>query len=135
MARQRTLQNQRPQWGAFARRHQRNPILTLNPFYAVPPKLIDTGKAEMPRIWTAEQEAFERDLTATAHGGFFHRRPIVCPFLPPPGSAETDRIDQVCRDLITDELREKGCRAQQISRYFAEQRRRKKQEEERRLAY
>lgn len=56
-------------WEQFAKRHNGNPFLDLNPLYALPLKLIDV--LNQKKLFTAADLAFERDLADLTGGGFW----------------------------------------------------------------
>lgn len=63
-------------WHAFAARHPGHRFLTEDPIYALTEEVITALGEEVPGFLTAADEAFERDLSRTAGGGFFHGVPI-----------------------------------------------------------
>jgi hypothetical protein len=59
-------------WAEFARRHEENPFLDLDPLYPLPEKLIDaiihyTSKGR--GFFTEDEVTFERDLARLERGG------------------------------------------------------------------
>jgi hypothetical protein len=112
-------------WQGFARRHKSHPHLRVNPLYALPAKLVDLVKKELPSFGAAGEEEFERDpARTTAAGGFFHRRPFACPLSPPPDPGwelEQKQLDA----FITETMRADGRSDLQIENYFKAEAKRK----------
>src|SRR5262245_23656624 len=104
------------EWDAFARRHPGHPFLEFDSLYAMSEPLIEAIRAEVPTFFSAEQEAFERDLVRTTRFGFFHgralgeaereRRPD-----PDTGLSLQDRYEHSRRrlqELLIEEMRREG---------------------------
>jgi hypothetical protein len=122
-------------WAAFASRHRGHPLLQKNPLYALPKGLIDRIEALIPGLWTPDEEGFERDLAETATGGFFHRKPFPCPFLPAPASAAADRACQATLEMEAEGLRAAGLHDVQVQRYLEKERQLQEAATLRALAY
>jgi hypothetical protein len=118
MARRKRQAGEAGPWDDFARRHHGNTFLGQNPLYALPEALIDALAREMPDFWTEAEAAFEHDLTRTAGGGFFHRRPFPSPLGPPPIDARQQRTAETIRQLQAEDMTSAGRSDLQVRRHF-----------------
>ena len=122
-------------WPPFVRRHARNPLLDLDPLYALPGPLIDRIDSAAPRFWTAADKAFEQDLAQTSSGGFCYHQPIPCPFLPPPPNAVQQHHAQALQALGEEELKSQGYSDLRIRKLQEAEQTRQAEAELRGLAY
>jgi hypothetical protein len=77
-------------WEALARHYAGHPALALDPFYAMPPRLLDALARHAPGLLLNADIVFERALcSATAGGLVLHGRAVTLPQLGHPGEQES----------------------------------------------
>ncbi len=122
-------------WQRFSRRHKNHPYLNINPLYALPKGFIDIILAQMPGVWTAAEANFEKDLAETAIGGFFHKLPFRCPFLPAPSSARELRVNKNLEEFRRELMRDSGLHDSLIQLHLRDEQRQNEDTDLRELAY
>ena len=134
-------------WQVLVSHYPGHPCLQDDAVYALPTGLIDAIQRVLPKFWTSEAEAFERELAASATHGFFLGRQIGFPSLdervvpedePEFNRSITERAERVAQGitaLIVSELNERGRSEQEKAEYFAKIDELKRKVAERQLGY
>lgn len=121
-------------WTAFSKRRRGHAHLKIDPLYSVPTALIDAVCTHAPDFWTDDDIAFERDLTATAGGGFFNQRPFRCP-LSSSSDPSTAASGEAVRNLEMELLTEQGLNQLQIDAHRRRREEQRQHADQRALAY